>query len=302
MSALDFAHEHLFGPLGITDVRWDSDHSDRGRSIGFTGLWMSPQDLAKLGLLYLEGGVWEDEQIVSSSWVAESTQPHTACDKYGFRNGYGYQWWIGSASDGWYMTSGAQGQHLFVLPQYDIVVVFVGSYDQANNNLYERYIRNYLIPALDTPSLEEQIAELTGTEPEPVPPLPEIAERVSGQTYTLGPHTYLFEEFSLVFSEGAAAATFSFRRFGFGIDYEFLVGLDNVWRVNTAMGPDLPQYRTMRGSWSSDDTFVMEQIDLDWGEAWELILTFQDDEVSFVFQSQPGTFPFHFETRGRLLE
>ena len=139
---------------------------------------MSPQDLAKLGLLYLEGGVWEDEQIVSSSWVAESTQPHTACDKYGFRNGYGYQWWIGSASDGWYMTSGAQGQHLFVLPQY----------------------------------------------------------------------------------------------------------------------------RAMRGSWSSDDTFVMEQIDLDWGEAWELILTFQDDEVSFVFQSQPGTFPFHFETRGRLLE
>lgn len=87
MSALDFAHEHLFGPLGITDVRWDSDHSDRGRSIGFTGLWMSPQDLAKLGLLYPEGGVWEDEQIVSSSWVAESTQPHTACDKYGFRNG-----------------------------------------------------------------------------------------------------------------------------------------------------------------------------------------------------------------------
>jgi len=72
MSALDFAHEHLFGPLGITDVRWDSDHSDRGRSIGFTGLWMSPQDLAKLGLLYLEGGVWEDEQDEAGNTIVET--------------------------------------------------------------------------------------------------------------------------------------------------------------------------------------------------------------------------------------
>jgi CubicO group peptidase (beta-lactamase class C family) len=299
-SALDFAREHLFGPLGITDVRWDSDSSDPGRSIGFTGLWMSPHDLAKLGLLYLKGGVWGDEQIVSSSWVEESTQPYMSCNEYGYRNGYGYQWWVGAASDGWYMTSGSQGQHLFVLPEHDIVVVFVGSYDNANNNLYERHIKDYLIPSLDAPSLKDQVAALTGIEPEPVPALPEVARRVSGQTYILGPHAYLFEEFSLTFSEGTAEATVSFRRYG--IEYEFLVGLDNVWRVNTAMGPRLPQYRAMRGLWSSDDTFVMEQIDLDEDESWECILTFQDDEVSFVFQAQPGAFPFHFETRGRLLE
>jgi CubicO group peptidase (beta-lactamase class C family) len=300
MSALDFAHEHLFGPLGIKDVQWDSDNSNRDKSRGFSGLWMSPHDLAKLGQLYLQGGVWEGEQIVSSSWVEESTQAHTSCEDHGYRNGYGYQWWIGSDSDSWYMTSGSQGQHLFVLPEQEIVVVFVGSYEQANNNLYERHIRNYLIPALDTPSLEEQVAELAAVEPEPVPPLPEIARRVSGQTYILGPHTYLFEEFSLTFPEGASEATFSFRRYG--IDYEFLIGLDNVWRVNTAMGPKLPQYRAMRGSWSGEDTFVMEQIDLDEEESWECISTFQDDEVSFRFQFQSGTSPFHFETRGRLQE
>jgi len=294
LSAHDFAEAYLFGPLGIDDVTWNSD--PQGRSIGCTGLWMKPRDLAKIGLLCLEGGRWDGEQVVSSSWIEASIQPRTACNDYGYRNGYGYQWWIGNESDGWYLTSGYQGQHLFVLPEQKIVVVFTGSNSQTNNNLFERFVRNQLLPALEMPSLDEQTAELTNVEPVPVPSLPETAHAISGRQYDLGPHTYLFETFTLTFVDDADEATFAFRRWG--LDYRYSVGLDGVWRVNSAMGPDVRQYRAVRGAWIDEDTFRMEQIELDWGESWEMTLTFEQDRVHFVFASLPGTGSFRFETTG----
>ena len=298
VSALAFAQEHLFGPLGIEEVVWDAD--PQGKSIGCTGLWMAPRDLAKVGLLLLEGGRWDGQQIVSSSWIEACIQPRAICTDYGYRNGYGYQWWIGTETDGWFFTSGYQGQHLFVLPEQELVVVFTGSYDYANNQIYERLVRDHLLSALDGPSLEEQITELTRIEPHAVPDLPEIAGDISGREYTLGTHAYLFETFTLAFDDRADEATFRFRRWG--LNYEFAVGLDNVWRVNAARGPELHQYRALRGQWLDDRVFRMEEIDLDWGESWELILTFEEDRVHVVFASLPGTGSFRFETTGHLDE
>jgi CubicO group peptidase (beta-lactamase class C family) len=89
MSTLAFAQTHLFEPLGISDIVWDID-SD-GITVGGNGLHMTPRDMAKLGYLYLNGGVWDGRQIVSSDWVAASvsTQAENA-----WGPDYGYQWWI----------------------------------------------------------------------------------------------------------------------------------------------------------------------------------------------------------------
>ena len=91
-SVLDFAKEHLFAPLGIpversitfrsreelmafyesTDLRvWAADPA--GVNAGGWGLTLSPMDLAKLGQLYLDGGVWNGQRLVSERWVREST-------------------------------------------------------------------------------------------------------------------------------------------------------------------------------------------------------------------------------------
>ena len=63
-SALDFAKEQLFGPLGISDTLWQSD--PQGNSIGGYGLYMEPEDMAKLGYLYLRNGQWEGKQLILS--------------------------------------------------------------------------------------------------------------------------------------------------------------------------------------------------------------------------------------------
>jgi CubicO group peptidase (beta-lactamase class C family) len=47
MTALEFANEHLFGPLGISTVWWTED--DAGHSVGGHGLTMTPRDMANGG-------------------------------------------------------------------------------------------------------------------------------------------------------------------------------------------------------------------------------------------------------------
>ena len=68
MTALEFANEHLFGPLGISNMYWGED--DEGYSNGAYGLIMIANDMAKFGYLYLNDGVWDGEQIIPvDSWT-----------------------------------------------------------------------------------------------------------------------------------------------------------------------------------------------------------------------------------------
>jgi CubicO group peptidase (beta-lactamase class C family) len=85
---LSFAREHLFGPLGISDVSWDSDVN--GIYIP-TGMQLTPCDMAKLGYLYLNDGDWEGEQVVPAEWVAASLERYSST---GCGLGFGYHWWI----------------------------------------------------------------------------------------------------------------------------------------------------------------------------------------------------------------
>jgi CubicO group peptidase (beta-lactamase class C family) len=68
---LDFAREALFEPLGITDVDWFS-LTDSGETAAFAGLRLRPRDMARVGQLVLDGGVWNGQRVVSQAWVAEA--------------------------------------------------------------------------------------------------------------------------------------------------------------------------------------------------------------------------------------
>ncbi len=87
MNALAFANEHLFGPLGIIDVQWLSN--PQGITIGWSDLYLTPHDMAKIGYLYLNEGWWDGEQVVSADWVEASTREHISAKT--LQDGYGYQ-------------------------------------------------------------------------------------------------------------------------------------------------------------------------------------------------------------------
>jgi len=72
MTALDFAQQHLFAPLGINEIVWPSD--SQGNNHGWGDLQMHPYDMARIGYLYINRGQWDSYQILSPDWVDKSTQ------------------------------------------------------------------------------------------------------------------------------------------------------------------------------------------------------------------------------------
>ncbi|MHA1965099.1 MAG: serine hydrolase domain-containing protein [Candidatus Thorarchaeota archaeon] len=135
MTPLAFADQYLFGPLGITTRVWLPD--PQGINFGGSNLNLRPQDMAKFGLLYLNNGTWDDQQIVSSDWVTRSNNgPST----YYYMTSYGFQWWLDDDDD-WYSARGYNGQYIYVVQDHDIVVVFTSDNDDGPYE-YDDHVRN----------------------------------------------------------------------------------------------------------------------------------------------------------------
>jgi len=141
-----FANEHLFEPLGIINYNWFIDLN--GIATGGHGLRLYPRDMAKIGYLYLKHGEWDGEQIISENWIDESSTAHIQ-RKYIPEFHYGYHWWV--KPDSYYTAVGAYGQWIYVIPDYDLVIVFTnnlneGEYLQVTTP--ERLVNTYIIPAV----------------------------------------------------------------------------------------------------------------------------------------------------------
>ena len=124
----DYAQENLFTPLGITVDEWTTDREYY--RIGHGEIYMTSREMAKLGVLYLNDGVYNGRQIVSADWVNDSLKTYTqdAWDYRVGRNfkdiGYGYQWWSARAGEHHYnLAWGHGGQQIAILDELDLVVV-----------------------------------------------------------------------------------------------------------------------------------------------------------------------------------
>lgn len=183
-SVLQYARTELFDPLGIStepaaepvaipvNGTWDPDFLEayyaadfawpvdpQGYHIGAGSLRLRPQDLAKLGQAYLDGGQWQGEQVVPSSWVEQSTDAHAEVTKVAFADAYGFMWWLteydGSAA---FQAMGFGGQVIAVVPDRDLVIVMATELDFRDPMLSTEEIRpdvvaemigRYIVPHFD---------------------------------------------------------------------------------------------------------------------------------------------------------
>ena len=143
MKTKGFAKKHLFNPLGITDVAWKTN--PHGITIGWGTIFLKSHDMAKIGLLCLKQGQWQDRQIVSKEWMEISTRKHIDTDMPSGA-GYGYQWWVGT--DGTYAAVGGQGQRIFVIPSKNLIAVFTSQLESLNRSIPEKLMVTYIIPAI----------------------------------------------------------------------------------------------------------------------------------------------------------
>ncbi len=120
ISLVDYLTPRLFEPLGIEPPRCEAD--PMGQTFGASSFEMNVTEYAKLGLLYLQNGVWKGKRLISEEWVLQASAPQIETDEGDDVTGhyYGYQFWI--MPDGAYRADGKYGQYCIVLPQKNAVV------------------------------------------------------------------------------------------------------------------------------------------------------------------------------------
>jgi CubicO group peptidase (beta-lactamase class C family) len=123
-----YAQEHLFQPTDTEVGNWLQDRD--GHYIGSGGIHVTARDAAKFGLLYLNNGEYEGDQIISPDWVHDSLQTYSENARdYGrslsFRDlGYGYGWWKARAGEHHFSFAwGHGGQLIVLLDELDMVIV-----------------------------------------------------------------------------------------------------------------------------------------------------------------------------------
>jgi CubicO group peptidase (beta-lactamase class C family) len=287
---LALGYEYLFAPLGITDVHWEKGPD--GYYMGGDRLWLTPRDMAKFGLLFLNVGRWGGRQVVPENWVREATRNRfTDFDADGY-SGYGYWWWL--SADGSYRARGAFGQIISVYPERKLVVVFTG----ADNGAWELLTDNYILPAVSGADrlptdavaharLLRVARELRTPAPQPPRSLPKIAGEISGRTYTLGANELDFSQLTLWFDEPDAGRLQIGQQAGV-MDLAF--GLDNVYRVTEGVGWGARTDRNvfaLRGEWTGENEFSLELHEVGEPFYFEVTVTFQADRLEATFVWQP---------------
>jgi CubicO group peptidase (beta-lactamase class C family) len=139
-----YVHEHLFKPLEIENYLWENETGGIVNA-GF-GLHLRAQDLAKIGLLMLNGGKWDGIQILDSEWIERSGSALSNGGDYG----YGYLFWK-HKTDKSYMMHGLGGQRCVIMPKYNMVIVLL---DAANGNTLQS-ICDIILPELDSGGISE---------------------------------------------------------------------------------------------------------------------------------------------------
>lgn len=142
---VDYLDKRLFQPLGIQKPKWDL--SPDGVNTGGWGLRVTTEDIAKLGQLYLQKGVWQDKRILSEDWVQQATSKQTSNGSNpdsDWDQGYGYQFW--RCRHDCYRGDGAFGQYCIVIPQHDVVVAVTSGVSDMGSIMTA--IWDTLLPAL----------------------------------------------------------------------------------------------------------------------------------------------------------
>jgi len=151
----EFSEDFLFSKIGVDDYEWQLLNSDVVCAHG--DIQLRPRDMAKFGLLFLNGGSWNGTQVISPEWVELSTGEHVRLDA-GMagrgEDGYAYHWWCWDDICGVefqaYMAQGWGEQWIVVWPQANMVIVTTGgNYYSGPPVLIQVMLADYILPAVE---------------------------------------------------------------------------------------------------------------------------------------------------------
>jgi CubicO group peptidase (beta-lactamase class C family) len=322
-SLLEYLRPRLLEPLGIAEATWDTNAE--GVTLGGLGLSLRVEDLACLGELYRQHGVWTDRQalgqqvyswrlqdrrILSETWVGQATAAQVRSDGQGasddgtegdrqqgdWNQGYGFQFW--RCQHGAYRADGALGQFIVVLPEQEAVIALTSAVDNMQAVL--DLIWEHLLPAFgdepltpDPGSFERlqqkcdrlELAPVKGSLDSP------LAARLGGGTYTFEPNALGLNGLELGSLDGQVELTLSTS----GGNFPVTAGM-GTWTVGhtgfdhiTTLEPGKERRVAGCAAWSTPDTLELHLNYLETAGTHVLKLKFTQGGENVVLESSPQT-------------
>jgi len=147
MPLANFVSKYFWQPMGMeNDALWQIDHPTDGIEKAYCCIASNARDFARFGKLYLQNGIWNGQQILSSEFVQKSIEPRFADSTQ-----YGYGWWLENyKNQAVYYMRGHLGQFVIVLPESDIIIVRLGHLKglQTEENPHSEDLYIYIDEAL----------------------------------------------------------------------------------------------------------------------------------------------------------
>lgn len=152
----EYAREYLFEPLGTNSFTWPHLKDEVIQAAG--DLKITPRDMIKIGMMFLNDGYWNEWEIISPSWVEQSAIPYycnhgiNVPGEASGKMGYSYSWWtqtfsIKGRKISMYTASGWGGQHIMIFPEIETVVVFTGGNYLTKRPPFE-ILERFILPAI----------------------------------------------------------------------------------------------------------------------------------------------------------
>ncbi len=166
---VDFANQYLFTPLGIAEHQnytaksaeehrqftiektpkehiWFADPEGLGTP-GY-GLCMSAADMARIGQLCLNRGMWKGQRILSEEWITAMTQPRAVESKYFRGMQYGYLWWIIHPEKQIYAAIGNSGNVIYIDPGKQLTAAVTAYFKPTVLDRVD-FIEDTLLPCIE---------------------------------------------------------------------------------------------------------------------------------------------------------
>ena len=138
---LDFLGERLFSEMDIQGAFWEK--SPEGIEKGGWGLYIRQEDMAKIGLLVMQGGKWKGKQLEPQGYIKLAVSPHSEAPKSCGDFNYGYQIWCGR-NQNIFLFNGMFGQNTMCFPDNGIIIVSsAGNNEFFQQSSYYRYAIKY---------------------------------------------------------------------------------------------------------------------------------------------------------------
>ena len=297
ITAHEYLRPRLYEPLNIANTTWGENWE--GINMGASHLRMPTEDLAKFGQMYLQKGVWNRQQVISSEWVTEasSKQISNGNNDSSWGYGYGYQFWLNPP--GGFRADGAFGQFSMVFPVLDAVVVITSQSIDTKTTM--QIVWDVLLPEMkDAPlpkkspahdTLVNELRDLKYTPPQMALTSP-LSDKIESKEFVLDKNPFNTE--SVAFNFRGDKCIFTLKEDG-KPDIVITNGI-NHWIRKSNLKPSAHSLFSLRridfdsivaasATWQDEKTLLL---------TWRYIETVHGDSVTCVFDDDKVTLKFLF--------